>query len=126
MFNRTEKGDYMAKFLEFVLEDQAYAILVDSVRKVSQLHSIVRIPQTPNYVLGVTNYGDQLITVIDLKFLLGIPKVYFAKRQLTINVFIGNSFYALLADDVLEVIDVNLHNAKHIETLNFKFVILNK
>ena len=58
--------------------------------------------------------------------ILGIPKVYFAKRQLTINVFIGNSFYALLADDVLGVIDVNLQNAKQIETLNFKFVILNK
>lgn len=116
----------MAKFLEFVLEDQNYAISVDNVRSVSQLHKIVRIPQTPNYVLGVTNYGEQLVTVIDLKFLLGIPKVYFAKRQLTINVFIGNSFYALLADDVLEVIDVNLHNAKHIETLNFKFVNPNK
>ena len=114
----------MAKFLEFVLENQAYAILVDNVRKVSQLHSIVRIPQTLNYVLGVTNYGEQIIPVIDLKSLLGIPKVYFAKRQLTINVFIGNSFYALLADDVLGVIDVNLQNAKQIETLNFKFVIL--
>ena len=126
MFNRTEKGDYMAKFLEFVLEDQAYAILVDSVRKVSQLHSIVRIPQTPNYVLGVTNYGEQIIPVIDLKSLLGIPKAHFAKRQLSINVLICNSFYALLADDVLGVIDVNLQNAKQIETLNFKFVILNK
>ena len=48
----------MGKFLEFVLEDQNYAISVDNVRSVSQLHKIVRIPQTPNYVLGVTNYGE--------------------------------------------------------------------
>ena len=116
----------MAKFLEFVLENRAYAISVDNVLKISQIHNIVRVPQTPDFVLGVTNYGEQIITVIDLKSLLGIPKVHFVKCQLTINAFICNSFYGLLADDVLGVIDVNLNNAKQIEALNFKFVVLNK
>lgn len=116
----------MAKFLEFVLEDQAYAVPVDNVHKVLQLHNIVRVPQTPDFVLGVTNYGEQIMTVIDLKSLLGIPKVHFVKYQLTIITFIGNSFYALLTDNVLGVIDMNLHNAKQIEVLNFKFVTLGK
>lgn len=116
----------MAKFLEFVLEKQDYAILVDNVRKVSQLHDIVRIPQTPRFVSGVTSYGEQIITVIDLKCLLGIPKVHFARRQLVINVYIDHSFYALLTDDITGVIDVDPQNARQINVLNFKFVMLNK
>lgn len=116
----------MEKFLEFVLGDQDYAISVDNVCNVSQPHKIVRMPQAPNFILGVTNYKEQILTVIDLKFLLGISKGPLGKCRFTINACIGNSFYALLADDVLGVIDVNLQNAKQIETLNFKFVILNK
>lgn len=116
----------MAKYLEFVLEDQNYAISVDNVRSVSQLHKIVRVPQTPNFVLGVTNCKEQIMTVIDLKCLLGISKMYLDKRLFAINAYIGNSFYALLADDVLGVIDVNLHNTKQIKALDFKFIVLKK
>lgn len=116
----------MAKYLEFVLEDQNYAISVDDVRSVSQPHKIVRVPQAPNFVLGVTNCREQIMTVIDLKCLLGIPKICLYKSLFTINVYIGNSFYALLADDALGVIDVNLHNTKQIKALDFKFIVLKK
>ena len=108
------------------LEDQNYAISIDNVCRTSRLHNIVSIPHTPNYVLGVANYGEYITTVIDLKSLLGIPKVHFAKHQLVINTYIGNSFYALLADNVLGVVDVNMHNVKKIEVLMFKLLILNK
>lgn len=116
----------MAKYLEFVLEDQNYAILVDDVRRVSQLHKIVRVPQTPKYVLGVTDYGNQIATVIDLKCLLGIPRIQSNQYQFIIYACIKNSFYALLADDVLRLIDMNVHNAQQIKAMNFKLVMLKK
>ena len=116
----------MAKFLEFLLEDQDYAISIDNVRNVSLPHKTVKIPQTPNFVLGVTNYKEQILTVIDLKCLLGISKMHLGKYRFTINACIGNSFYALLADDVIGVIEINPHNAKQIKALNFQFIMLNE
>ena len=116
----------MAKFLEFVLENQDYGILVDNVCKVSQLHDIVRIPQTPRFVLGVTSYGKQIITVIDLKCLLGILKAHFARCQLAINIYINHSFYELSTDDIIGVIDVNPQNVRQISVLGFKLIMLNK
>jgi chemotaxis signal transduction protein len=116
----------MAKFLEFLLEDQEYAISVDLVRNISQPHKIAILPQTPKFVLGVTNYRGKILTVIDLKCLLGISKVHSGKHRLTINICTGNSSYALLADHVTGVIDVNPHNFRRIDVLNFELVMLNK
>ncbi len=62
----------MAKFLEFLLEDQDYAISVDVVRNISQPHKIVTVPQTPNQEKEVTSHYD-----------------------------IGNDFYKLWLDETL-------------------------
>ncbi len=116
----------MAKFLEFVLENQDYAISVNSVYNISQPHKIVRVPRTPNFVLGVTHYRGYIFTVIDLKCLFGISNAPLDKYQLTINVCVENSFYALLTDNVLGVVDVNQNTKKLIKALNFQFIILNE
>ncbi len=57
----------MAKFLEFMLENQDYAISVNSVCNISQPNKIFRVPHTPDFVLGVTHYRGYILTVIDLK-----------------------------------------------------------
>lgn len=116
----------MEKYLEFVLGNQEYAISVDNICSVSRLHKIVRMPQTPNFVLGITNYKEQITTVIDLKCLLEIPKVHMDKCQFAINAYKGNSFYALLADNVLGVIDVDLNNVRRIKALDFEFIMIRK
>lgn len=116
----------MAKFLEFKLENQNYAISVDDVHSVSQLHKIVGVPQTPNFVLGVTDYKEQIRTVIDLKRLLEIPQRSLEKCEFAINVNIDNAFYTLLVDNVLGLIDMNSHNVQKIKALNFDIVILGK
>lgn len=57
----------MAKFLEFVLEEQDYPISVDGVCKASQLHDIVRIPKTlyiDHFFYGLLT--DDIIGVIDV------------------------------------------------------------
>jgi len=116
----------MIKFLEFILENQNYAISVDNVRSVSQLHKIVRVPQAPNFVLGVTGYKGQITTVIDLKKLLEIPQISLENYKFAINVNIDNSFFALVVDNVLGVIDVNAHNIQKIKALDFNIVRLIK
>lgn len=116
----------MTKFLEFILENQNYAISVDNVRSVSYLHKIVRVPRTPNFVLGVTDYKGQITTVIDLKQLLEIPRISLKKYELVINVNIDNSFFTLLVDNVLGLIDVNSQNIQKVDALDFNIVMLIK
>lgn len=116
----------MAKFLEFILENQNYAISVHNVQSVSSLHKIVKIPQTPNFVLGVAKFKGEITPIIDLKKLLKIHYVSLNKYRMAINVDIDNSFFSILVDDVLGVVDVKSHNFIHINVLNFNIVMLNK
>lgn len=116
----------VAKFLKFILENQCYAISVEYVHSVSPVHKMIKVAQSPQFVLGITEYKGQIVTIIDLKILLKIPKISFCKYNLAINIHSENSFFAILADDILGVIDESSCNIIQIKVLNFNVVVQKK
>ncbi len=61
-----------------------------------------------------------------LEFILEIPRIPIQKYEYAINVNIDNTFFTLLADNVLGLIDVSTHNIQKIKVLDFDIVMLRK
>ncbi|MEZ5365126.1 MAG: chemotaxis protein CheW [Bryobacterales bacterium] len=58
----------------FGLHGARYAVSIRSVLELDRLSPITPVPNTPEFVLGVTNVRGEVVSVIDLRRLLGFPR----------------------------------------------------
>jgi purine-binding chemotaxis protein CheW len=57
----------------FGLNGTRYAVSFRSVLELDRLSPITAVPNTPDFVLGVTNVRGEVVSVLDLRRLLGLP-----------------------------------------------------
>jgi purine-binding chemotaxis protein CheW len=57
----------------FGLNGARYAVSIRSVLELDRLSPITPVPNTPEFVLGVTNVRGDVVSVLDLRRLLGLP-----------------------------------------------------
>jgi purine-binding chemotaxis protein CheW len=97
------------QYLFFKLGDEVYAINAYNVQEVVDFKPITKVPNTHNYVKGITNIRGELIAVVDPQVRFGNEESKINKRTsfIIINVFdkMKNEkvLIALMVDFVLEV-----------------------
>ncbi|MCS7215514.1 MAG: chemotaxis protein CheW [Thermodesulfovibrio sp.] len=100
--------------LTFTLNEEIFALDIKSVKEVLDYTKITKIPQTPDYMLGVINLRGNVAPVVDLKMKFNMPK-----SEITVNTCIiiveveiegKNQIVGILADSVKEVFEFDLKN----------------
>lgn len=95
--------------LTFTLADDVYGVDIMSVREVLDYTSVTKVPQTPDYMIGVINLRGNVVPVLDLRSKFGM-----GKTQKTVNTCIiivevdiddEPTVLGALADSVQEVVD---------------------
>lgn len=61
-------------YLSFVLGDETFAVDVLKAREILDLINVTRVPQTPDFMLGVINLRGSVVPVIDLRLFFGMPQ----------------------------------------------------
>jgi purine-binding chemotaxis protein CheW len=99
-----------SQFLTFGIEDDCFALPVERVREVLDVQPYSRLPNAPDYVLGLIDVRGQSLVVLDLRLKFGIQAVPATNRtrivvvEATIDgVLVG---LGLLADCVFAVTDL--------------------
>ena len=62
------------QFLSFALGDEVFAVNVLQVKEILDIINITRVPQMPDYMLGVINLRGSVVPVIDLRSKFGMAK----------------------------------------------------
>jgi purine-binding chemotaxis protein CheW len=122
----TETGQY----LTFILDEEIFALDISTVREVLDFTKITKVPQTPDFMVGVINLRGSVMPVVDMRLKFGL-----SKTKLTVNTCIiiveieldGEiTMLGALVDSVQEVIELD---PEHIEPpprlgtrLNTKFI----
>jgi purine-binding chemotaxis protein CheW len=89
--------------LEFGLADETYALELTYVREVGALVELAPLPGVPNYVLGITSARGQIIAVVDLRKLFGLPERGLRdSRQVIVLQSVANEF-GILAEGITGV-----------------------
>ncbi|SPF41707.1 Scaffold protein CheW associated with MCPs of class 34H [Syntrophobacter sp. SbD1] len=122
----TETGQY----LTFKLEDEVFALDIGKVREVLDFTLIAKVPQTPDFMLGVLNLRGNVVPVVDMRL-----KFAMTRTETTVNTCIiiveieidgENTVLGALVDSVQEVMDLEpdqIEPAPRIGTrLNTKFI----
>lgn len=62
------------QFLSFALGDEIFAVNVLQVKEILDVINITRVPQMPDYMLGVINLRGSVVPVVDLRCKFGMEK----------------------------------------------------
>ncbi|ADD66980.1 CheW protein [Denitrovibrio acetiphilus DSM 12809] len=95
--------------LTFKLEEEIYGVDIMSVREVLDYTSVTKVPQTPEYMVGVINLRGNVVPVIDLKQKFGMKKTAKTVNTCIIIVEVDideeSTVLGALADSVQEVVE---------------------
>lgn len=61
------------QYVTFYLGDELFGFEVTRTREILTLAPITKVPQSPEYLLGVINLRGQVVPVIDMRLKLGVP-----------------------------------------------------
>jgi purine-binding chemotaxis protein CheW len=119
-----------SQYLTFKLEDEVFALDIAKVHEVLDFTSIAKVPQTPDFMLGVINLRGTVVPVVDMRL-----KFAMTRAETTVNTCIiiveieidgENTVLGALVDSVQEVMDLDpdqIEPAPRIGTrLNTKFI----
>lgn len=113
-------------YLTFALGEEKFAIPVDQVQEVVEPGLITKVPNAPEYMLGIINLRGRVLPLLDTKLKLGLPAtVRSSKSRIMVlnlpllddkNILIG----ALvdLAKEVIEISDNEIQESPEFENHN--------
>jgi purine-binding chemotaxis protein CheW len=105
------KGDEHAPdgsrdFVTMTIADQMFGIPVLQVQDVLGPQRITRIPLAPPEVAGSLNLRGRIVTAIDVRLRLGLPRRATDKPGMSIVVELRGELYSLMVDSVGEVLSL--------------------
>ena len=97
-------------FVSFAIAGQLFGVPVLQVQDVLRPQAITRIPMAPPEILGSLNLRGRIVTVVDTRHRLGLPKSDAKGPPMSIVVPHGDDLFALAVDRVGEVLSLSAEN----------------
>lgn len=98
------------QYVTFSLGDELFGVEVTRTREILSLTPVTKVPQTPDYLLGVINLRGQVVPVVDMRLKLGLTAGEETEDTCIIVVEVQIDDEAIvvgaLADAVREVLEI--------------------
>lgn len=112
-------------YLTFVLGNEKFAIPVDNVQEVVEFGQVTKIPNAPDYMLGIINLRGRILPLLDTRLKLGltVSSVTSKSRIMVLDLLMDNDkslqIGALVdvAREVVEIDDSAVQPAPEVENL---------
>lgn len=95
------------KLVIFRINNQQFALPLNVVEKAIQIVEIKSLPNAPQYVCGIINIYGEVISVINMRHLFGMPKKEVELSDKLLIVSTSRIQMALWIDEVESVIEIN-------------------
>jgi purine-binding chemotaxis protein CheW len=110
--------DHNSKIVIFSITDAGtkkkmdYGVDIGQVQEIGSIEEVTRVPGAPLHVKGVMNLRGKIITIVDMKRLLGFASLIDAANAFSTNdriivAQVGMSVIGLLVDEVDQVVEVS-------------------
>jgi purine-binding chemotaxis protein CheW len=100
-----------SQYLTFKLDEEVFALDIAKVREVLDFTLIAKVPQTPEFMLGVINLRGTVVPVVDMRLKFGMTGAETTVNTCIIIVEIEvdgeNTVLGALVDSVQEVMDLD-------------------
>ena len=101
---------YSQQYVTFSLAEELFGVEVTRTKEILSLTPVTKVPQTPEYLIGVINLRGQVVPVIDMRLKLGITAQDETEDTciVVVEVLVDGEIITVgaLTDAVREVLDV--------------------
>lgn len=96
------------KYLVFQIGNETYGAPLLQVQEIRTYTRATRVPNAPNYVLGVINLRGNIIAVIDARTRFGLPPLPEDESTVVVVAQVSDKVFGLRLDSVSDVMDIPL------------------
>jgi purine-binding chemotaxis protein CheW len=94
------------ELVAFTVGAQVYGVEITTVREIRAWTGATRLPNTPDYVLGVINLRGTIIPIFDLRARFGSARTAPTKTHVVVVLAVGEKWIGLLVDGVRDILSV--------------------
>lgn len=105
-----QNGDEEVQLVTFNIGEEEYGIHITKIQEINRLDEVTHLPRSPYFVEGVTNLRGNVIPVLNVRKLFGLPEKENDDRTRIIIVDIGGRKTGLCVDQVDEVLRLSKSN----------------
>ena len=96
-------GENEEQLVTMIVDDQLFGIPILQVQDIVEASNVTPVPMAPSAIAGVLNLRGRIVTVIDLRKLLGNDEEVPWKSQMGVTVEFKGDLYTLLVDAIGDV-----------------------
>lgn len=112
-----ESGTGELEVIEFKVGTEHYAINVVKVKEIIEVDKVIKVPTAPPEVPGITSIRGEVITLIDMKYVLENVKKEVLKKSMTLLCEFNQLKVAFAIDEVLGIHRINWNQIQKPDTL---------
>ena len=95
-----------------------YALEVGRIREIVNPLPVIELPRERPFVLGVSDYRDQVVAVVDLRRLFGLTAQEATRRTKWIILEVGGRLVGIVVDAVLDVFSSTENRQREVPVLD--------
>lgn len=96
-----------AEYITVYVGKQLFGIPVKTVQDVFEVQAITPVPLSPTEVTGVLNLRGRIVTAIDMRTRLQMPRDKSEKPRMAVGIEVAGEAYGLVIDGVGEVLSLS-------------------
>jgi purine-binding chemotaxis protein CheW len=94
-------------YVTFRLGSESFGIALHEVEEIVELPAVTKVPDAPDYVLGVICLRDQVMPLVDLSEILSIQQgTSERKRDMVVLLSFGSAKIGVVVDEIQEILQV--------------------
>lgn len=107
------------QYIIFDLGQEEYGIEITLVQEIIRMPKVTKLPNTPSYILGITNLRGKILSILDLSKRLNLQETENTENTRIIVVKIKDQAFGIKVNAVNEVLSINaeaIEGAQEIST----------
>lgn len=94
------------RYLTFQIDEESYGLQISIVTEIIGIQKITKIPETPEFIMGVINLRGKVIPVMDVRLRFRKPIMDYGDRTCIIVIQMLELTVGLIVDGVSEVMSI--------------------
>ncbi|OGW18075.1 MAG: hypothetical protein A3G93_10005 [Nitrospinae bacterium RIFCSPLOWO2_12_FULL_45_22] len=101
-----DQSDDTLSLLTFCLGKEWYGVPLSQLREITKIPTITPVPGTPDYILGVAHHSGEILSVIDIKPLIGLDKTTFTEKSRLLIPRTDDEPVGLVIETVQDIVEI--------------------
>jgi|SRR3990172_2590986 len=101
-----DQSDDTLSLLTFCLGKEWYGVPLSQLREITKIPTITPVPGTHDYILGVAHHSGEILSVIDIKPLIGLDKTTFTEKSRLLIPRTDDEPVGLVIETVQDIVEI--------------------